>query len=235
MRLDQYLVEACGIFSRNKAQELIKAGKVTVGTKVIKKPAFQVEDETVTVEEGDHYVSRAAWKLRGFLNECELDISGMEALDIGASTGGFTQVLLENGAEHVYAVDVGSDQLHPTLRTDGKVTSIENTDIRDYDPERRFELVVSDVSFISLMHILDTVDTLASRYIILLFKPQFEVGRDAKRDKKGVVTDQKAVDKAMIRFEDAATLLGWELKLKSPSVLSGKEGNIEYCYYFEKH
>ncbi len=235
MRLDQYLVEQCGIFSRNKAQELIKAGKVTVGTKVIKKPAFQVDDETVSVAEGDHYVSRAAWKLRGFLKEIELDVQQMEALDVGASTGGFTQVLLENGAEHVYAVDVGSDQLHPSLRNDERVTSIENTDIRDYDPERTFELVVSDVSFISLMHILESIDALASRHIILLFKPQFEVGREIKRDKKGVVTDHKAIDKAMIRFEDAASLQGWDLKLKSPSVLSGKEGNIEYCYYFEKH
>jgi 23S rRNA (cytidine1920-2'-O)/16S rRNA (cytidine1409-2'-O)-methyltransferase len=235
MRLDQYLVEQCGIFSRNKAQELIKAGKVTVGTKVIKKPSFQVADEAVSVEEGDHYVSRAAWKLRGFLSETELDVSGLEALDIGSSTGGFTQVLLENGVSHVYAVDVGSDQLHPTLQSDERVTSIENTDIRDYDPERRFELVVSDVSFISLMHILERVDELAERHIILLFKPQFEVGREAKRDKKGVVTDLKAIDKAMIRFEDAATLQGWSLRLKSPSVLSGKEGNIEYCYYFEKH
>ena len=232
MRLDQYLVEHHGIFSRNKAQELIKAGKVSVEGKVVAKPAFKVTDESVKVDQTDIYVSRAAWKLKGFLPELPFDIQGMEALDIGASTGGFTQVLLEKGAAHVYAVDVGSEQLHHTLREDTRVTSIENTDIRDYDPERKFELLVSDVSFVSLLNILDDIDRVAEKWIILLFKPQFEVGREVKRDKHGVVQDKKAIEKAKIRFEDAALSLKWELIATAPSKLSGKEGNSEYCYCF---
>ncbi len=234
LRLDQYLVEHHGIYSRNKAQELIKAGKVSINGKVLTKPAFKVTKETVEVEETDMYVSRAAWKLKGFLPELPFDVQGMEVVDIGASTGGFTQILLEKGAAHVYAVDVGSEQLHPILRKDSRITSIENTDIRDYDPERTFDLLVSDVSFISLLHILDDVDRLAEKWIILLFKPQFEVGREVKRDKHGVVLDKKAIEKAKIRFEDAASLLKWELIAMAPSKLSGKEGNSEFCYCFRK-
>ncbi len=94
--------------------------------------------------------------------------------------------------------------------------------------------MVSDVSFISLLYILDDVDRLADQKIILLFKPQFEVGREAKRDKNGVVLDKKAILKAMLTFEDACKLKGWKLIVKSPSKLTGKEGNLEYCYYFEK-
>ena len=231
MRLDHSLVKHHGLFSRNKAQELIRAGKVSVDGKVVSKPSFQVNDNSIAIEKSAMYVSRAAMKLKGFLP----DLPFADALDIGSSTGGFTEVLLEEGAVHVCAVDVGSDQLHPTLLKNPKVESIENTDIRKYDPEKRFDLVVSDVSFISLLHILDDVDRLASRWIILLFKPQFEVGREARRDRNGVVQDQKAIDKAMLKFEDACMVLQWELTAKERSKLSGKEGNVEYCYCFRKN
>ncbi len=234
MRLDHYLVEQNVTESRNKAQELIKSGKVRVNAKVVTKPAFSVEDARVEVDAEGMYVSRAAGKLKGFLPELPFTPANMRALDIGASTGGFTEVLLEEGAAHVCAVDVGSDQLHPRLRADARVTSIEKMDIRAFAPQERFELVVSDVSFISLLHILDDVDRLASQWIILLFKPQFEVGREAKRDRNGVVKDEKAIAEAMVRFEDACTLKKWQLIAKSPSTLSGKEGNIEYCYCFKK-
>ena len=158
----------------------------------------------------------------------------MDALDIGASTGGFTQVLLEKGAAHVDAVDVGSGQLHPELRADPRVASFENSDIRSFDPGKRYELVVSDVSFISLLKILDDVERLAARWIVLLFKPQYEVGREAKRDRNGVLKDDKAVMKAMLAFEDACMVRGWELVAKEASKLLGKEGNIEYCYCYQK-
>ena len=154
---------------------------------------------------------------------------------IGSSTGGFTEVLLEEGAVHVCAVDVGSDQLHPTLLKNPKVESIENTDIRKYDPEKRFDLVVSDVSFISLLHILDDVDRLASRWIILLFKPQFEVGKDVKRDSKGVVQDVDAIARRKEEFEAEAVKLGWELKYQTLSKVQGKEGNQEYLFHFVKN
>jgi 23S rRNA (cytidine1920-2'-O)/16S rRNA (cytidine1409-2'-O)-methyltransferase len=234
MRLDQYLVEHCGLFSRNKAQELVKAGKVRVAGTVVTKPSHKVGDEPVEIEQTEMYVSRAAQKLKGFLPRLPFSPGGMDALDIGASTGGFTQVLLEQGAAHVDAVDVGSQQLHPDLRSDARVTSIENMDIRKFEPGRRYELVVSDVSFISLLNILEDVDRLASEWIILLFKPQFEVGREVKRDRNGVIRDDKAVMRAMLRFEDACMVRGWQLVAREASKLLGKEGNIEYCYCYKK-
>ncbi len=235
MRLDNYLVEKNLAQSRNKAQELIKDSLVSVNSKVILKSSFKVEDsDEVKVAEHDNYVSRSAHKLKEFLQELDLDVKGMVSLDIGSSTGGFTQVLLESGAKEVSAVDVGRDQLHKSLREDSRVHSFESCDIRKFESEKTFELVVSDVSFISLLNILDDVERLANDKIILLFKPQFEVGREAKRDNNGVVLDEKAIDKAMIRFEDACELKGWKLVKKSPSKLTGKEGNLEYCYFFEK-
>ena len=235
MRLDNYLVENALVESRNKAQTLIKEGLVLVNAKVVKKSSFKVEEsDEVIISEHKSYVSRAAFKLDAFLEELRLDVKGRVALDIGSSTGGFTQVLLERNVAEVNAVDVGRDQLHHSLREDERVNVYEGCDIRKFEPNRTFDLVVSDVAFISLLYILEDVDRLASKDIILLFKPQFEVGREAKRDKNGVVLDKRAITNAMQKFEDACVLKGWKLETKSPSSLSGKEGNLEYCYYYKK-
>jgi len=234
-RLDYYLVEHGLCESRNKAQSIIKDGLVSVnGEQVIKSSIKLKESDKVTVKEHKEYVSRAAFKLSAFLGELGIDLKDKIALDIGSSTGGFTQVLLEEGVSEVTAVDVGRDQLHASLKNDTRVRSYEECDIREFQSDNQFDIVVSDVAFISLLYILDAVDRLSKSKIILLFKPQFEVGREAKRDKNGVVTDEKAILNAMIKFEDACALLGWKLLKKSASKLSGKEGNLEYCYYFEK-
>jgi len=235
MRLDNYLVQKGFVESRTKAQNIIKDGLVSVDEKLIKKSAFKVEEgDVVRVCEHKSYVSRAAYKLLYFLDELALDVSGKSALDIGSSTGGFTQVLLERGVNDVSCVDVGHDQLHHSLREDSRVSVYEGCDIRKFESKKQFDLIVSDVAFISLSYILDDVERLSRKEIILLFKPQFEVGREAKRDKNGVVLDKKAIANAMQKFEDASLLKGWKLVKKSPSALSGKEGNLEYCYYFRK-
>lgn len=235
MRLDSYLVENGFVESRTKAQALIKEHAVSVDGKIIDKVSFDVTD-TMSVETADTqiYVSRAAIKLKGFLPYTQWELNGLHALDIGSSTGGFTQILLENGAESVTCVDVGSDQLHESLRNDSRVRVYENTDIRTFVSDNRFDIVTCDVAFISLEHILDSIDRLSSRYIVVLFKPQFEVGREIKRDKNGVVKDDKAVGKAMIRFEDMCTLKGWKLIAKEIAHIAGKEGNQEICYGFVK-
>lgn len=235
-RLDNYLVKQGLCESRNKAQEFIKSAHVSVNNKIILKSSFQIDEtkDEVSIAEHESYVSRSAHKLKEFLEELKLDIKDKIALDIGSSTGGFTQVLLEYGAQEVSAVDVGREQLHKSLREDVRVKSFESCDIRKFESEQTFELIVSDVSFISLLNILDDVDRLASKDIILLFKPQFEVGREAKRDNKGVVLDDKAIQNAMIKFEDACLLKNWKLIKKAPSKITGKEGNLEYCYYYEK-
>lgn len=235
IRLDNYLVENNLAGSRTKAQAMIKDGFVVVNGEVMLKSSLKIsKSDEVRVKEHKEYVSRSAHKLASFLDELKIDISAKRALDIGSSTGGFTQVLLEYGVSEVTAVDVGKEQLHESLKNDPRVHSFESCDIRDFKSETQFDLVTSDVAFISLLNILDDIDRLACGNIILLFKPQFEVGREAKRDKNGVVTDDKAILKAMIKFEDTCSIKGWKLKLKSPSKLTGKEGNLEYCYFFEK-
>ncbi len=235
IRLDNYLVKKLSIDSRTKAQALIKKGFVSIDAKVILKSSYQVQEgDKVKMKQHKKYVSRSAFKLEAFLDELNLSIDAMVALDIGASTGGFTQVLLERGVKEVSAVDVGREQLHLSLLNDERVLSYESCDIREFKSDKIFDIVVSDVAFISLLNILDDIDRLASKKIILLFKPQFEVGREAKRDNHGVVLDEKAILNAMIKFEDACRLKGWNLVLKSESKLTGKEGNLEYCYYYEK-
>ena len=235
MRLDTFLVERGLAQSRTKAQDMIKNSLVSVDGKFILKSSYKVQDEEiVNVVEHKSYVSRSAHKLDEFLEEISLDITGYVALDIGSSTGGFTQVLLQRGVKEVSAVDVGHDQLDKSLRDDERVLSYEGCDIRKFESEKYFDIVTSDVAFISLHNILEDIERLASKDIILLFKPQFEVGRETKRDKHGVVLDKKAIDRAMIKFEDRCKLTGWNLIKKSPSKLTGKEGNLEYCYYYKK-
>jgi len=234
-RLDNYLVEKSLAGSRNKAQELIKDALVSVNGKTILKSSYKLDNsDEVLVGEHKEYVSRSAHKLSAFLEELKLDVKDKVALDIGSSTGGFTQVLLEYGVREVSAVDVGKEQLHVSLKNDSRVHSYESCDIRKFESDKEFNLVVSDVSFISLLNILDDVDRLSHDKIILLFKPQFEVGREAKRDNNGVVLDEKAIERAMQKFEDACELKRWKLMLKSPSNLTGTEGNLEYCYCYEK-
>jgi 23S rRNA (cytidine1920-2'-O)/16S rRNA (cytidine1409-2'-O)-methyltransferase len=235
MRLDSYLVECGLVESRNKAQQLIKDNAVSVDGKIIDKVSYET-DSTMKVEIADValYVSRAAIKLKGFLPFTLWDLNGLNALDVGSSTGGFTQILLENNVSRVTCVDVGSEQLHPSLRSDSRVSIYENTDIRAFKSEKPFDIIVCDVAFIPLELILESIDTLASNYIILLFKPQFQVGREVKRDKNGVVKDNSAVGKAMIRFEDTCALLGWKMIAKETAQIAGKEGNQETCYGFIK-
>jgi len=236
IRLDHYLTQENLVDSRTKAQGLIKDGLVSVNGIVTRKSAYKIDEDNdkVLLQNHRNYVSRSAQKLNAFLEELDLDLNRYVALDIGSSTGGFTQVLLESGVAEVSAVDVGREQLHKTLKEDERVFSYESCDIRKFQSDKKFDIVVSDVAFISLLYILDDIDRLSSDKIILLFKPQFEVGREAKRDNHGVVTDEKAIQQAMKKFEDACELKGWKLIVKSPSKLSGKEGNLEYCYYYEK-
>ncbi len=236
MRLDKYLVDEGYFESRNRANDAIKAKKVKVDGKVAKASAKIDENSVVDVEDEKFYVSRAARKLENFLAEYPMDFKDKRALDIGSSTGGFAQIVLENGVASLDCVDVGKDQLHISLRDEARLSLYEETDIRDFQSEEAFALITCDVSFISILQITDDIDRLsnAGADIIILYKPQFEVGKDVKRDSKGVVQDVDAIARRKEAFEAEAEKLGWEEKYQTHSQVRGKEGNQEYLYHFVK-
>ncbi|NPA61450.1 MAG: TlyA family RNA methyltransferase [Epsilonproteobacteria bacterium] len=234
MRADKFLVEK-GLFeSRNRASEAIRGGRVTIDG-ALAKPSTRCSDSSkIEIMEDRFYVSRSAEKLELFLQDSNLDLEGLSALDIGSSTGGFVQIVLERGVREVVAVDVGDNQLHRSLRGDERVKLFENRDIREFQYGGRFDIVTCDVSFISILKILDSIDRLSRRHIVILFKPQFEVGRGVKRSRRGVVLDRDAISRARERFENSANNLGWILQRVSQSKVAGKSGNLEYLYHYIK-
>jgi len=236
MRLDKYLVDEGYFESRNRANDAIKAGQVTVDGKKPKASAKIDENSVVEVADAKFYVSRAARKLENFLDEYPMDFKGKRALDIGSSTGGFAQIVLENDVASLSCVDVGKDQLHISLRQNEKVSLFEETDIREFQSDKGFELITCDVSFISILKITDDIDRLSQigTDIIILYKPQFEVGKDVKRDSKGVVQDLDAIARRKEEFEAETLKLGWIEKYQALSKVAGKEGNQEYLYHFVK-
>ena len=236
MRLDKYLVDEGYFESRNRANDAIKAGQVMVDGKKAKASAKVDENTVVEVEDTKFYVSRAARKLESFLDAYPMDFKNKNALDIGSSTGGFAQIVLENNVASLSCVDVGKDQLHISLRGNDKVSLFEETDIRGFESEEGFDLVTCDVSFISILKITDDINRLShtGTDIVILYKPQFEVGKDVKRDSKGVVQDLDTIARRKEEFEAEAMNLGWDEKYQALSQIQGKEGNQEYLYHFVK-
>ncbi|NQY21062.1 MAG: TlyA family RNA methyltransferase [Campylobacteraceae bacterium] len=235
MRLDIYLNKNFDIQSRNKADELIKANKIKVNGKIVSKSSFKVDENSkIEILEDDFYVSRSAYKLKHFLDEININLENKTALDIGSSTGGFTQILLEHKVKHVTCVDVGSNQLHDKVKMNKNISFFENTDIRSFQSESAFEVVACDVSFISILHIIEDINRLANKDIIILYKPQYEVGSNVKRNTKGVLKDLKAVELVRKTFLDTCTSLNWKLLYNNFSKVSGKEGNQEELFYFTK-
>jgi len=236
MRLDKYLVDEGYYESRNRANDAIKAGLVMVNDKKGKPSTKIDENMLVEVEDSKFYVSRAGRKLENFLASYAMDLKDIIALDIGSSTGGFAQILLENSVKSVDCVDVGSAQLHISLRENDKVSLYEETDIRVFEATKVYGLMTCDVSFISIIHLLEAIDNLATKGtdIIILYKPQFEVGKDVKRDSKGVVQDKDAIARRKEAFESHTLSLAWEEKYQVASEIQGKEGNQEYFYHFIK-
>ena len=237
MRLDKYIVDEGYFESRNRAMEAIKSGKIKVDGLVALKASAKIDaNSLVEVANEKFYVSRAGRKLESFLREYPIDFRAKRALDIGSSTGGFAQIVLEGEVASLSCVDVGKNQLHISLKSNPKLSLFEATDIRIFESESAFELVTCDVSFISILHIINDIDRLSqpNTDIIILYKPQFEVGKDAKRDSKGVVLDLDSIARNKEAFEAFTVTLGWEEKYQALSQLQGKEGNQEYLYHFVK-
>lgn len=231
-RADVVLVERGFFASRARAQEAINAGLVTVNGTVIRKASDSVPEEAVITAEQPHpYVSRGGVKLAAALDAFHIDPKGCICLDIGASTGGFTEVLLMRGAAHVYAVDVGHGQLHYKIADDPRVTNLESTDARSLSPAlvpEPADLLVSDVSFISLKLVLPPAIALLKPHATLavLVKPQFEAGRD--NVKKGIVRDE-AVHRAVCEDLQAfIASLGFTVLGLVPSPIEGGDGNKEF-------
>jgi 23S rRNA (cytidine1920-2'-O)/16S rRNA (cytidine1409-2'-O)-methyltransferase len=235
-RLDVELVRRGLARSRSQAQAQIAAGLVTVNGSPVTRPAEQVAaaDELVAVDDG--YVSRAAHKLTGALADLQVEVPA-RALDAGASTGGFTQVLLERGCSRVYAVDVGTGQLAPALAADPRVVVWEQTNLRDLElrhvEDECVDLVVADVSFISLVLLLEPLTAVTRRngQLLLMVKPQFEVGR-TRLGKGGVVRSAEHRRDAVADVVRAAQELGWHAQRAAPSRLPGPAGNVEYFVLF---
>ena len=238
MRLDTCLVDKYKIESKNLAQRMISEKRVKVNNKIISKNSFKVDENSkIEIDLDEVYVSRSAYKLKFFLDDFQNiknSINNSNCLDIGASTGGFTQVLIENGANKVTALDVGTSQLAEKLKNNPKILSLENSDIRNFKSDEKYDIVTCDVSFISLLKILDSIDKINFKMLILLFKPQFEVGKEAKRDRYGVVLDANVVEKAQENFKEYTKKLDWELVAETESKQKGKEGNLEYIYCFRR-
>ncbi|MCP4523093.1 MAG: TlyA family RNA methyltransferase [Candidatus Gracilibacteria bacterium] len=231
MRIDQYVTEKNNI-TKNKAQAMIKAGAILVNNKIITKCGFMVkETDEIEISETEEskYVSRSAIKLKKYFENFPQKLTGKTALDIGSSTGGFCQILLENEIQKIYAVDVGTSQLHQTLRNKGEIVSLENTDIRDLRllPEK-IDIITCDVSFIKLEMILDAIiyHIQENTKCFLLFKPQFEVGKNFV-NKKGVVKNDKYTIRELNNFLDICRAKGLKILQVENSEMKGENGNQE--------
>ncbi|MEW6556837.1 MAG: TlyA family RNA methyltransferase [Elusimicrobiota bacterium] len=258
-RIDILLFQRGLVASRNKATALVIAGKVVVNGKIITKPGFAVSDSAdIFIKEPAEFVSRGGLKLKNAIQEFKINVKNKICLDVGASTGGFTDCLLKNGAQMVYCVDVGYGILDTKLRNDPRVINIEKTNIRYFGKHELIQIIkheltriknllisapnqfesflpdlaVVDVSFISLEKVLPKVKELIKKdgEIIILVKPQFEAPRGSTE--KGVVKDEQIRLKAITKIKNFSKALGLELLAELPSPIKGPKGNLEHFLYY---
>jgi 23S rRNA (cytidine1920-2'-O)/16S rRNA (cytidine1409-2'-O)-methyltransferase len=235
-RLDVLLFKQGLCRSRTAAGVLISRGSVLVnGVVETKSSKFVLVDSKIEVIDPLAFVSRAGEKLEHALTTWGIAVTGLIAADIGASTGGFTDCLLQHGAEKVYAIDVGTNQLVKSLRDNPKVVSLEQTDIRKANLPEKVDLIVIDVSFISLLHVLPKAVTMLKKdgMVIALVKPQFEVGPDVV-DKHGVVTEESTRKEVLEKIRSAATQLGLKIQGELVSPIKGNAGNTEFLLWLQK-
>jgi 23S rRNA (cytidine1920-2'-O)/16S rRNA (cytidine1409-2'-O)-methyltransferase len=242
-RIDKLMVERGLASSRTKAQALVMAGVVLVGDQRVSKPseAFSI-DALIRVKGADdpasRYVGRGGLKMEAALKGFELNVTGLVCLDVGASTGGFTDCLLQHGARRVVAIDVGHNQLDWRLRTDARVEVREGINARYLKPKdfaEKFELAVMDVSFISATKVMPAIIPLLTTHarLVTLIKPQFEVGR-GEVGRGGIVHDPSKHERVVKEVNEAALSLGLRLRGVIESPLRGADGNLEFLVLYEK-
>ena len=225
--------------SRSRARAMIEAGSVTADGVTVTKPAALIDEAAIlTAADAIPYVSRGGLKLEKALNVWDIDLTGVDCADVGASTGGFTDCMLQRGAAHVTAIDVGTDQLAPVLRTDPRVTVLEQHNARELAPDwfgRPPAFAAADVSFISVRLILPGIFRCLSDggRAVVLVKPQFEAGRD-RVGKKGVVRDPAVHRDVLRETAEYAAALGFSVKALDFSPITGPEGNLEFLMLLGK-
>lgn len=230
-RLDKALVERGLATTRSQADNFIRLGYVFLNKKIVQKSGTMVSDsDEIKLEKKETYVSRAGLKLASVAEYFHLNFQDKIVLDIGSSTGGFTDYSLRHGAKKVFAVDVGTDQLHPSLRSNPKIALYEKTDIRDFYADESIDIIVGDVSFISLREILPHVaENLmnTNTVLIAMVKPQFEAGRHQVN--KGIIKNDKVRRQILSDFEDWAKKY-FVILDKKDSEVAGSKGNLERFY-----
>lgn len=234
-RLDHLLVQRKLVPTRSQAESYIRLGQVRVDGRVIKKPGYFVSEQSeVQFGAKEQYVSRAALKLASVADVLQLDFKHKTVLDVGSSTGGFTDYALQHGAEKVIAVDVGTNQLHPKLLEDERVESHEKTDIRKFSTDEKVGIAVIDVSFISMTMVLPSVAKLIipNGQIVAMLKPQFEAGREQLN--KGVVKNSAQRRDILQNFESWCRENNFVIQKKSDSAVAGEKGNVERFYLLSK-
>lgn len=236
-RLDAYLIEHKFVRDKNEAFIIVTEGRVSVeGQKAISPSMMVMPSGTIEVRPIAPYVGRAAYKLEGALNAFGVNPRGLVCMDIGAATGGFTQVLLERGARKVYAIDTAKGKLAPKLREDPRVVVREKTDVRHMEPlPEPIDLVTIDVSLISLRDIVPHAKRLAAPHasVVALFKPQYET-RDPRILHKGIVRDAEARERMCDEFVTWAGTHGWRVVRVIESPIRGAKGNVEYLLYLTR-
>lgn len=233
-RLDQRLVELGAVPTRSQAESYIRMGEVTVNNKIVTKAGQLVgEADTVELKAKERYVSRAAFKLASVADSLGLDFKDKVMLDVGSSTGGFTDYALRQGARKVIAVDVGTNQLHPSLHGHERIELHEKTDIRDFKANEHIDLIVADVSFVSLRDILPHISTLMSgdTRLVAMVKPQFEAVESSQKH-KGVIKNDAVRRKILQGFESWVKDL-FAIMAKADSHVSGSRGNVERFYLLQ--
>jgi len=237
-RLDVEMLNRNLVRSRSQARDLILRGLVICDDEIITKLNHQVSSSTkIKVTSPLLFVSRAGEKLENALREFSLSVKNKIALDIGSSTGGFTDCLLKHGASHVTAVDVGSNQFDKNLKKDIRIDLHEETDIRDFSSNTKFDVITADVSFISLFHIFPKIHELLSPtgYALVLIKPQFEAGREYMEKTQGVILDEDIRKQIINKVIDKAKSCGLVLVKETHSSLPGENGNHEYVVLLKLH
>lgn len=232
-RLDAYLTSKRLAPTRSQAESMIRLGDVSVNGRVVTKAGYFVNDtDEVFLKEKTRYVSRAGLKLASVAQKLSLDFADATVLDVGSSTGGFTDYALQHGAKKVIAVDVGTDQLHPSLQGDKRIELHEKTDIRDFSTEDQIDIVVIDVSFISLQDILPDVARIAPKaYVAAMVKPQFEAGRGQAN--KGVIKND-SIRRQILKDFEAWSKQRFVIIDKADSDVAGAKGNRERFYLLRR-